>query len=356
MEGNKQKISRKNYTVLGHIVVWVLVLTVPVLLGDLENFRNFSLRHGFSVLLLAVVFYLNYFFLIPRLFFNDKKWKYYLSIFVVLAAIWFTSSQFDNKPPMPQNQNQAERPDELKPDSRSSRRKSFVIMRAIFIVFAGTTASLGMSIGKKYQDEKEARKSLENEQLKSELAMLKYQLQPHFFFNSLNTIYASIDTNPDNAKETVHKLSKLMRYLLYRANDPEVTLADEITFIKAYIELMTARVSENVNVETYFPKGNLDDILVEPLLFISLIENAFKHGISPNLPSEIKIFLEVLNNKKIVCRVSNTHFPKTETDQSGSGIGLVNLNKRLEKLYPKGNFELSQNIENGVYMTQLILL
>ena len=175
------------------------------------------------------------------------------------------------------------------------------------------------------------RKEAANFKLQTELQHLHYQLQPHFFFNSLNNIYALVDVSPDQAKTSIHSLSKLMRYMLYETNVELVPLSNEIDFMKKYIDLMKLRVTDKTVVNYSFPDKETG-IKIAPLLFISLIENAFKHGVSATKESLISISMTCDNNT-ILFKIENDNFPKKTDDKSGSGIGLQNLEKRLKLLY-----------------------
>ena len=211
-------------------------------------------------------------------------------------------------------------------------------------------ASIAVKTTENWAKTEDERKEREKEMLNWELQHLKYQLQPHFFFNSLNTVYALIERSPVAAQETVHTLSKLMRYLLYDTDSGKVTLAEEINFMTQYINLMKLRISEKTQVTTDFPDPT-DGALITPLLFISLIENAFKHGISATHTSEISFRLHVEKNKLIFV-ARNANFPKNEKDKSGSGIGLVNLKKRLELSYP-GKHTFRAGVEGSLFVAEL---
>ena len=190
-------------------------------------------------------------------------------------------------------------------------------------------------------------------QLQTELKHLKYQIQPHFFFNSLNNIYSLIDISPERAKQTIHSLSKLMRYLLYETNSPLVSLEGEINFMKRYIELMKLRTSANTHIEYSFPE-NTNNIEVAPLMFISLIENSFKHGIKPQGESELKFEMQISGNRIIFTTV-NPYFEETSNDLSGSSsIGLQNIRKRLELLYADKS-EFDTHIADEKYFTRLMI-
>ena len=147
-----------------------------------------------------------------------------------------------------------------------------------------------------------------------------------------------VDISPDKAKKSIHSLSKLMRYMLYETNMELVSLSKEIDFMKKYIDLMKLRVSDKTTVNYNFPSQETG-IKIAPLLFISLIENSFKHGVSATKESQININM-TSNNKAVFFTIKNDNFPKKTDDKSGSGIGLQNLEKRLELLYPdKFNFK-----------------
>jgi LytS/YehU family sensor histidine kinase len=188
------------------------------------------------------------------------------------------------------------------------------------------------------------RKEATNSKLESELQHLHYQLQPHFFFNSLNNIYAMVDISPEQAKKSIHSLSKLMRYMLYETNMDVLPLSKEIDFMKKYIDLMKLRVSDKTEVSYNFPEEETG-IKIAPLLFISLIENAFKHGVSASKESAIAIKMSV-ENKTVIFTIENDNLPKKTDDKSGSGIGLSNIEKRLELLYPNKNSFTTQVNDN----------
>jgi LytS/YehU family sensor histidine kinase len=200
--------------------------------------------------------------------------------------------------------------------------------------------SIAIKTTRKWTKTEAERKEAANFKLKSELQHLHYQLQPHFFFNSLNNIYSMVDISPEQAKKSIHSLSKLMRYMLYEANIDLVALSKEIDFLKKYIDLMKLRVSDKTEVSYSFPIEETG-IQIAPLLFISLIENAFKHGVSASKESHIKISM-TSDEKIVLLTIENDNFPKKTDDKSGSGIGLQNLQKRLELLYPnKHSFNTS---------------
>ena len=203
----------------------------------------------------------------------------------------------------------------------------------------------------KVQSDKTA---LEKERAEAELKNLKSQLNPHFLFNTLNNIYSLISFSPERAQGAVHELSKLLRYVLYENNQHFVPLEKELDFLRNYIELMRIRLPEQVKLETRIESGEASSALIAPLLFISLIENAFKHGVSYSNPSFIHIQIMAADRYNLTCEITNSFFPKSDQDKSGSGIGLSNLRKRLELLYP-GRYVLECGQEGSLFRAVLRL-
>lgn len=190
--------------------------------------------------------------------------------------------------------------------------------------------------------------TLRNEKNKTEILLLKSEVNPHFFFNMLNNLYAMIDTETKLAKDLVLKLSDLMRYSIYEGRREFVKLQDEIDFINNYINLHKIRYHRKLNVD--FDVNIKDQNLkITPLLFIILVENSFKHGIEKLLVDGfIKINLEASENK-IVFEIENNFKPNEENK---NGIGLANLKRRLELLYSEKS-KLETRITNNVYYSKL---
>ena len=319
-----EAIKNKRRNVYFHVMVWVVLFCFPYLLSyDTDQaFKHVVAFSWTPLFLYMVVFYLNYLFLADKLFFSKRILFFIgINILVVIAMIglreWFTESFF----PRPQRGD----------GNGPPRTMVYYVQTLSFLVpIVWAVALRAMERLIKTETEK---KEVAHQQLKSDLQHLQYQLQPHFFFNSLNNIYALVDISPEEAKSTIHSLGKLMRYLLYDTHVEKVPLAKEIDFMVKYIELGKLRLTDKTSVEYDFPKID-PSVEVPPLLFISLIENAFKHGVSAQEESKISFSLSLKGNEKLIFKGENTDFPKTHTDQSGSGIGLRNLKERLELLYP----------------------
>ena len=192
---------------------------------------------------------------------------------------------------------------------------------------------------------------LKNEKSKAELALLKSQINPHFFFNTLNNLYSLIKKEPNKAQEYVLKLSDMMRFTIYKGNEEKVTLKEEINYLNNFIELQTARYHKIINID--FQQNVKDENhLISPLLFIILLENAFKHGVEKLIDkSFINIQLNEYDNK-ITFKINN-NFDQSEPPQA-AGIGLQNLKQRLNMLYPNTHKLITTN-RGGTYFSQLEL-
>lgn len=177
--------------------------------------------------------------------------------------------------------------------------------------------------------DKEAMRELERNKLQTELDYLKYQINPHFFMNTLNNIHALVDIDTEKAKRTLVKLSRLMRYVLYESNHNTIALGKEVEFLQHYVELMQIRYTDNVKISLSVP-DHIEGIQIPPLLFISFVENAFKHGISYRSPSFVSVNLRLKENEiEFFCSNSNFNY----SNDQHHGIGLDNIRKRLLLLY-----------------------
>ena len=336
--------KNKMATLFFHTMAWLVLFSLPYLLssGQSQELRNLAMHSWIPLAFYALLFYLNYFLLVDRFLFQKKLWVYIifnigLILFFVglnkLVRYYFFSDFIASRVA----------------DSGKPPRNFFlyidIISFSVPIVF-----SLALKTIQRWMKTEAERVEAANIKLQSELQHLKYQLQPHFFFNSLNNIYSLVDVSPDMAKQTIHSLGKLMRYLLYETNNEKVSLKKEINFMTNYIELMKLRLNDNTTVQYSFPDLKTD-IQIAPLLFISLIENAFKHGVSADKASAI-VFEMKIEDKQLSFYSENQNFPKTDVDKSGSGIGLDNVEKRLSLLYPD-QFSFVEKVENDTFSVNL---
>jgi sensor histidine kinase YesM len=345
----KQTQNKNILQPLIHITVWGLFFGLPFLI--FSKFPNFNyldtaLHLSVSVLSLMTVFYLNYFVLTEKFLFQRKTAMFftYNILIILIIGISVHLWQESNMQPMPQN---IKFQPEMLPHGISFLLRDFVSL----LIVAMLSVTIKMT-GKWYTTEAE-RQEEQKERTEAELRNLRQQLNPHFLFNTLNNIYAQIAINPDDAQNSMLELSKLLRYVLYENNGNFVALERELNFILNYVELMRIRLNPEVDMRINITV-NEKKSMVAPLLFMALIENAFKHGISPTQLSFIDIDIHQNNDKQLNCTIRNSYFPKDESDQSGSGIGLENLRRRLEILYPHKHI-LRTEKEGNTYVAELII-
>lgn len=321
-----------------HLFIWVFLLLFPYLLSSGESFDLLRLVKFTWIPLFfsAILFYNNYLWLIDRFLLNKRIAMFVgINLITIVVFVWIHTEvrDFLNMIREVKFSPHATLPKPLPLQFFIYKDTVSLLIPVIVAIAAKATENWAKSEALKKEQEKNS--------LKNELAALRYQLQPHFFFNSLNTIYALIEKSPVQAQETVHGLSKLMRYVLYETNTPTTRIADDVEFMKEYIRLMKLRTADKTDVTSQFEISNPASE-ISPLLFLSLIENAFKHGTSATQTSRIHFEMKQKDGT-VTFQSQNTSFPKSERDKSGSGIGLANLQKRLDLLYPgKHRFETKQ--------------
>jgi two-component system, LytTR family, sensor kinase len=359
MKKRRETRKRKGLGVLLHITGWIILFILPQFLitgGGFQEVRT-TLIIFFNTLVFGIIFYVNYLWLIPS-FLHKGRWPVYVALMVSLVVVVHFASDFAFRrafPPPPAVEQRIREAEHRDGDKRRGR-PSWARMAAynyFITAFLVTGFAVGLrSVEESVKKEREI-KELEKEKLNSELALLKNQVSPHFFFNTLNNIYSLIEINQKDAQGAVLSLSKLMRYMLYESEQGDTKLSRDLDFMKVYIDLMRLRINDKVKLTVDFPE-NFDDINIPPLLFIPFIENAFKHGVSYQKSSFIQIGLSLDGNIirfKTANSFSAGNGSKNEAD---SGIGLENVRKRLALLYP-GKHELKISEEGSVYSVELVI-
>ncbi len=322
----------KRTIILLHIAVWAMMFLSPLTLmhrGETFNLLKYAMV-CVSPLALMVVFYINYLWLVPTFLFGKDRRVYWLVNLVMMAAIgipvhyWllFTHSLFD-APGHP-----------LHPWTWVE--DMVFIMRDSFNVAVMAAVATAIALVQRVHHSEEARLEAEAARTEAELKNLRSQINPHFLLNTLNNIYALTAIDTERAQDAIRQLSKLLRHLLYENQEQFVDFDKEVQFIESYINLMRIRLPQNVDVSfTYEPPSK--PLRVAPLLAISLVENAFKHGVSPTEPSFVHIRIDI-DDSVAVYDIENSNHPKTEKDRSGHGIGLQQVQHRLDLCYP-GRYE-----------------
>ena len=341
--------ARRPLEILIHIISWGIMFGFPFFFVERGN-GNINwmayIRHLAVPLSFMIAFYVNYFILVPRYLFQSQAKRYivyniiFLCVIGILLHLW-QSLTFD-----PSFAPKAKRPG-MPPGWL------FFLRDMLSLVFTiGLSAAIRMSA--RWTQNEAARKEAERNRTEAELKNLRNQLNPHFLLNTLNNIYALIAFDADKAQTAVQELSRLLRHVLYDNQQNFVTLDKEMDFIRNYIELMRIRLSANVRVETKIDVRPDSRTEIAPLIFISLIENAFKHGISPTEPSFIRIHFSE-SPGEIHCEITNSYHPKSVADKSGSGIGLEQVRKRLELTYP-GHYDWQQGVSEDMKEYKSILI
>lgn len=357
---NNIKVMKRHFfegniiKVLLHLLAWAILIGLPLyLIQRWQIGKDFIWHYYIITLISGIIFYVNYLFLVPKFFFDKKKYRYYVSVLVLIACFYFVSDisnklvfKYESGTTRPEqiDRQPGEADKMLPPEGGASMARPGPSFRGMHLYNYAFTSlfliffSLGLRVLERNSQMEELQKETEKEKLNSELAFLKSQISPHFFFNTLNNIYSLISINPEDSQKAVLKLSKLMRYLLYESEHGNTMLSNEIDFMNNYIDLMKLRVNDKVQLSVSFPK-KYEDKNIPPLLFIPFIENAFKHGISYREKSFIDINM-VVTVESITFRCVNSLIrTKEEASNGHPGIGLENVSKRLNLLFP-GRHEL----------------
>lgn len=328
-----------------HAVILLVLIVIPLMMQLESSTLNARFMSHFWMMIfgLIVTFYSNYIYGIDHLFYKKKYIKFVL--FNIVIIIFNDGVETLVK---------AIVEDEPKVEHiRSTMMQTIFLYHRLIFATLGIGAALAVRYSRKLMDSEKERKILETEKLTSEISLLKYQMQPHFFFNTLNNIYSLISKSPTDAQKAVHSLSKMMRYILYENTADTININKEIDFIENYNKLMLLRLNQNVRVQFDIPT-EIDNINIPPLLLIPLVENAYKHGISSTKDSFISCCLEI-KNKYLIFKVENSVSDEDTEDRSHSGIGLQNLRKRLSIIYGnRATFE-AQKTDYGTFVAQLVM-
>ena len=341
MGNDRQKVSGW----LFHAVVWAALLGMP-LFSTLPGRQMVSgpayIHFLVMVASFMVVFYANWFFLIERQLFSRHVGRFLLWNVVLIAVVMgICHLVFRSLPPPPDAAPRAEH------GVGHTLRFLFGNV-SIYLLVAAVCVAIRMT--REWYRAESLRKDLEKSRTEAELLSLKSQLNPHFLFNTLNNLYSLIQIDAGRAQDAVHDLSRMLRYVLYDSSQPTVPVHKEIEFLSDYIALMRIRLPRHVDLRVALPEQP-SSREIAPMLFISLVENAFKHGVSNEQASFIDISIRE-EDAHLTCDIRNSDFPKTDADRSGSGIGLKNLNQRLEMIYP-GQYNFSQHAGEGVFSSRL---
>jgi len=336
---------RKGLIIITHTAVWILLFSLPALLRPSnaaepkqeESARTMAdfIIARFNDLLLIGFFYLNAALLIPRLFYRKKYFFYILAVICCFALFTFISWEAGLN------------------FSRSDvhfafrRHLTFCIFVFLFILACSIAYK---TIKDRVLADKLARER-QNENLKTELSLLRSQVNPHFMFNVLNNMVALARKQSEQLEPSLIKLSSLMRYMLYETGEQKVLLDKETEYLQSYIDLQLLRFGKKLAVQVHLSPAD-KQYEIEPMLLIPFVENAFKHGTGIMSNPEINISLTA-SNDQLQFTVNNKYDPSSiEIKDAAGGIGLANVKRRLALLYA-GKYNLQINTEKNIFSVSL---
>ncbi len=361
----QRRFNKYEYTIYAILITMVfLAPTFSALfhghdLTDTEFLANDLLKSWKIFIVYVIAFAIHDQIIAPLLIYKHKPW-YYVAGIIVLAGV-FMLYQCNQRPDVPKSPNDGkavvEMPDgvdiappgppppEVKQDELNSSpvvppafQRRDIVSFILFLFGLGT--NLGVKLYIRSLSAKQRLEELEKENSKQQLENLKYQIHPHFFMNTLNNIHALVDIDPEKAQESIIDLSKLMRYILYESNHEYVQASREVEFMANYVRLMSLRYNDKLK----FTADNSDDgrgIWIPPLIFISFVENAFKHGVSYNKESFIKVgakrYISDSGEQRLDYTCRNSKQPKKNGNgkkvSEASGVGLTNIKSRLDLMF-----------------------
>ena len=365
---------------LTYLVVWGLLFAAPLLsfyvrtVGDEEIAFNwievFIVWRKFAIFL--ILFLLHNILLAPLLIHQHRRTLYLSIVTLVLAGFVAYQcasrpdgrermghrpprmEQPDFRPPQFEDHEPPQRPEEFREHRGRPDMPPPIVGERNILALVVLILMFGANLGVKYYfrslNDQKRLQALEKQNLEQQLEYLKYQINPHFFMNTLNNIHALVDIDPAKAQDTILELSKMMRFVLYEGDKRGVPLVREFEFIRTYVKLMQLRYTDKVKITMDLPTETPDKT-VPPLMLISFIENAFKHGVSYQHPSFIDVKVEIEDGKlRFQCRNSKADKPNEEK----GGVGLANVRQRLNLLYDQ-NYTLNIDDASGVYIVELTI-
>lgn len=325
-----------------HTIFWLLLLTVLILIEGFQQGFFFTLSNEvINVFFYILIVYFNLFYLIPN-YLTQKKFLTYCAL-LILSAVIITPLKvillyfkWSNLP-------------QLQAELINHQNWQFLI--TFFIAGSSTILKIITDWARHLREKQE----LQTQTMQSELRFLKSQINPHFLFNTLNNLYALTLKKSDKAPEIVIKLSEMMRYMLYECNEKRVPLSKEVNYIKNYLDLERLRQGKNVEIN-FHTQGMVSDQKIAPLMFIPFLENSFKHGLNNHISKGFVNIIMDIEDKKIHFFIENSKpdSPPAQDHRRSGGIGLVNIHRRLNLLYPN-HYDLNIDDNPNTYAVTLHL-
>ena len=315
-------INRKKWITIGiHVIIWLAIFLLPYLLQYEDTsgkrkpphieYRDLNTLTKFFWLGL---FYFNAFILVPRLVYKRKFLSYTLALISIFSVIMLAHSIFFKML--------------IDKEFHLGLSSAFNLVPFILTLIISTAYQ---SVSDQLKSERILAEK-QNEHLKTELSFLRSQISPHFLFNVMNNIVALVRLKSNELEPTVLKLSTLLQYMLYESDEEKVLLKSEVEYLQSYIDLQQQRFGKELKMVVSFDVKE-EWHAIEPMLLIPFVENAFKHGNGALMNPEISVLL-LVENGQLHFVVANKFADNHETKDKTSGIGLVNVRRRLELLYP----------------------
>lgn len=349
--------NKKIISIIAHLAAWACFFTLPylVLFPRMLDSQFTMSDHLIATIIcnnlfLVIFYYVNTQVLIPQLLMKEKWGLYILSIISSLLLFLFLPKYIAGLIASPEIRPLVNLDNSKNQNRPRFRRRGMVDTYNIAIFFLVFTVGTCIAVIQRWLKTEETRKETESQKLSTELSFLKSQINPHFFFNTLNNIYSLAIVRSEKTAPAVMKLSSIMRYILTETTQDLVPLQNEVDFIHNYIELQQVRLTEKTKV-IFQSEGLIENKLVAPLIFIPFVENAFKYGISTKHESTIEIHLNVFENS-LELSVKNYIVPSESNMLENTGIGINNVKRRLELMYP-GKHILSYQSTDNYYFVHL---
>ncbi len=365
-------VNRKMSESVMYFFIWLIFLIIPIITNNYSTSGGFRkiLYDWLSLIPFIIVFLLNNYWLLKTLLFRGKTYKYVASLIVMSILISLTFYYLNpiihkNDPELLESRilqdpqygreemrpginpsipsNTPVSPGIFRPASKDqsplnrrvppAERSVFVLINTMVISLLIAGFNTAIAVTNRWSMEEQARKEIEKEHIESKLAFLQNQVNPHFLMNTLNNIHSLIEMDHQVAQNAIIKLSSMMRYLLYESGRGTTTLQREIEFLRSYLELMQLRLDKSIKVALELPE-KFENVNLPPLLFISFIENAFKHGVSYREPSSMRFsLLQTAGSIEFTAENTIPRFHSLDSENLRGGFGLENIQKRLEMLY-----------------------
>ena len=331
-----------------YLMVWMVIILVPVLNSKMLEEVHVSLENiliaWLKIAPYLLIFIIHNSLIAPRLLLRKHRYVWYLVVnLLTITAVFSPVAIYEKYAPY-----------DTEPYILNGKASftDLAIYWNILLGFFMTGLNMGIKLLYRSLRDEQQMEELKRQNLQAEMDYLRYQINPHFFMNTLNNIHALIDIDTEYAKSAVIELSKMMRYVLYESGSETISLKKDIQFIENYIELMRIRYDSSIDICLDYPATIPNKVAIPPLLLIVFVENAFKHGVSYNHASFIHIRIGYRDDA-VTAVISNSRHEKSRPGTTG--IGLENVKKRLALIY-QDNYTLSiDDSDPAVYTVKLII-